>query len=61
MTYRLLTVKDLAERWNCSKATIYKLNHFGEMPPAVRHGKRTIGWKPETIEQWETDHETPLR
>jgi excisionase family DNA binding protein len=52
---RLLTADDLAERWQVSKAQVYRLARCGRIP-TVPIG-RYYRFRPEAIETWECAHE----
>lgn len=51
----VLSVKDLASRWNVSPSTIYGLVNRGELP-AVRFGC-TIRFRAEVVEAWAAKQE----
>jgi excisionase family DNA binding protein len=51
MTDRLMTAKDLADRWQVPKSQVYRLAREGRIP-AVRLG-RYWRFRLDLIEQWE--------
>ncbi len=57
----LMTVADMAAHYRLTESTINQKATRGEMPPAVRTGKRVIGWRPETVDAWDKEHERELR
>ena len=51
MTRRYLTVDDLAELLQVSKATLYQWRHLGKGPRAVRMGKH-LRWSEDEVTRW---------
>lgn len=51
----LLTADDLAERWQVSRAQVYRLARDGHLP-TVTIG-RYYRFRPEAIESWERERE----
>lgn len=50
-TGRLLTAADLADKLRCSIGAIAQQRHRGELPPAIKFGRRTL-WREADIEVW---------
>ena len=48
-----LSVTDLAERFNCSKDSIYRWKREGDFPRAVKLSPGMVRWKLSDIEDWE--------
>jgi predicted DNA-binding transcriptional regulator AlpA len=48
----LLTIEDLAERWQTTRGVIYGMRHRGRTPPAVFIGKE-LRWRLADVEEWE--------
>jgi predicted site-specific integrase-resolvase len=51
---KLFTRNDLAQRWNCSTATIFRLERNGKLK-AMGFGKRFIRYKNEEVERLERE------
>lgn len=50
-TCRMMSVRDIAHRLNCSTRTVYRLADSGRMPRPIKVG-RLVRWKTEIIERW---------
>ena len=48
---RLMTVRDVADRLQCSTRTVYRLIDIGRVPPPVRLGA-LVRWSCQTIDAW---------
>ena len=48
----LLKANELAERLNCSRATIYRLIARGELPRPIYLAKNCPRWSPHEIDAW---------
>ncbi len=56
-TTKLLTYADLETRYNRNYKTIWTWVKQGKFPQPVRMPNgRTLGWKPELVEQFENTH-----
>lgn len=53
-TTKLLTYSDLESRYNRNYKTIWTWVKQGKFPQPVKLNGRTLGWKPELIEQFES-------
>lgn len=49
---RILRRKELEELVGLSRSTIYEMMSLGTFPRPIRLGKRAVGWKRESIEEW---------
>ena len=54
---KYLTDLDLAERWGCSRDTIWRWNRLHSIPPPTRLGPNCTRWRLDRIEEWEDERE----
>jgi prophage regulatory protein len=50
---RYLRRRDLTERYNLPRSTIYDLVAKGLFPKPIRLGVRAVGWSVAELEEWE--------
>jgi predicted DNA-binding transcriptional regulator AlpA len=53
---RLLTLQQLADRFQVTPATIYAMNSAGTAPPRIRVANR-VRYRESDVLQWEAEHE----
>lgn len=60
---RLLTRRDLAQKFNKSEVTIWRLTKRADFPRAIRMSVKSIFWRESEVEQWltKTAEEPPKR
>ena len=52
MADRILRPKAVCERLGISRTTLWRKQKDGDMPPPVRLGPNSIGWKESTVQEW---------
>jgi predicted DNA-binding transcriptional regulator AlpA len=50
-TSRLLSAVDFADRLHTTPGAIYTARHRGDLPPAIKVGKRVL-WRESDVERW---------
>ncbi len=50
-TSQLLTASDLAAKIRTTEAAIYTARYRGELPPAIKRGRRLL-WRSEDVDRW---------
>lgn len=58
---KLLTMRDLTERFNVGRKTIMRMLADAAFPPPVRTSSKRLGWRPEDIDRWEAAGGFPPR
>lgn len=56
MNTKLLTYSDLESRYNRNYKTIWTWVKQGKFPKPIKLNGRTLGWKQEEVEQFESTH-----
>ena len=54
---RLLTRKDLQERWGISKSQFEKLKNRGDLPEHVVISERVHRWRESVVKAWEDERD----
>lgn len=50
----MLSVEDLADRWNCSTRHVYRMADGGRIPQPIKLGT-LVRWQRSVIEIWESE------
>lgn len=56
----IMTIDDVAKRYDVSTQTIYRWSRDGEMPKPVRVGRRLVRWRLLDLQQWERNRCRPV-
>lgn len=51
----VLRVKDLIQKLNISRSSLYKLIKEGKFPKPISLGARSVGWNSKTVDDWLDD------
>ena len=58
---KLLTIKDLIDRFSISRASIMRMVDEGTFPRPIKTSAQKLGWRPEDIDRWEASGGRPTR
>lgn len=57
---RFVRTKELAEKLNVSRITVWRWERAGLIPAKIRLGQNTVGWNAETLEKWFSERSATL-
>lgn len=59
-TDKLLTYEELGELLRLKKTAMAAAKRRGDLPPAIRIGRKNLRWRRQTVEAWLKEREAPV-